>query len=233
LGGFHGVGSLSLESLGNRHRILVAAAGVALLGLASAAVTGWTTFVVLRGLGGLLAGTAAPAVTALSFAAAPERRRGLDLGVVQSSTRLLGSLVSPVVVTAVAVAVDWRVALLTSSAFVVAGALALVLLVPADTVLAEAAADAAPTLHPGGRRNILLCTSSSVALLMGLIVVSQGDGTAPASVARHWPRGDRTLARSVRRRRVAGSRGYRDRPMEFRTVYHRQRAFGFDLSVAW
>ena len=43
---------------GNRRRILVAAAGVSLLGAASALVTGWTAFVVLRGLGGLLAGTA-------------------------------------------------------------------------------------------------------------------------------------------------------------------------------
>ena len=161
---------------GNRHRILAAAAGVALLGVASAAVTSWIAFVVLRGLGGLLAGTAAPAVTALSFAAAPPRRRGLDLGVVQSSTRLLGSLVSPVVVTAVAVAVDWRMALFTSSAVVVASALALALLVPADPPPTDAAATTAYTLHPGGRRNILLCTASSVALLMWLIVVSQGAG---------------------------------------------------------
>ena len=162
---------------GNRRRILVAAAGVALLGAASAVVTGWATFVVLRGLGGLLAGTAAPAVTALSFAAAPVHRRGLDLGVVQSSTRLLGSLISPAVVTAVAAAVDWRAALLTSAGFVVLGAFALVLLVPADPPPADdAAASATPVLHPGGRRNIWLSTASSVALVMWLIVVSQGAG---------------------------------------------------------
>ena len=162
---------------GNRRRILVAAAGVALLGAASAMVSGWIAFVVLRGLGGLFAGTAAPAVTALSFAAAPPRRRGLDLGVVQSSTRLLGSLVSPAVVTAVAAAYDWRVALLTSSGFVLVGAIALTLLVPADPPPANNTdASAAPVLHPGGRRNVLLCTASSVALVAWLIVVSQGAG---------------------------------------------------------
>ena len=162
---------------GNRRRILVAATGVTLLGAASAMVSGWIAFVVLRGLGGLFAGTAAPAVTALSFAAAPPRRRGFDLGVVQSSTRLLGSLVSPAVVTAVAAAVDWRVALLTSSGFVVVGAMALMLLVPADPQLADdAVASAAPVMHPGGRRNLLLCTTSSVALVAWLIVVSQSAG---------------------------------------------------------
>ncbi|HEV2125099.1 MAG TPA: MFS transporter [Chloroflexota bacterium] len=162
---------------GNRRRILVAAAGVAMLGAASALVTGWATFVILRGLGGLLAGTAAPAVTALSFAAAPAHRRGLDLGVVQSSTRLLGSLVSPVVVTAVAATLDWRAALLTSSGFVVVGALALVVLVPrVPPPAGDTAASAAPVLHPGGRRNIWLCTASSVALVMWLIIVSQGGG---------------------------------------------------------
>jgi MFS family permease len=162
---------------GNRRRILVAAAGVALLGAASAAVSSWSVFVVLRGLGGLFAGTAAPAVTALSFAAAPVHRRGFDLGVVQSSTRLLGSLVSPVVVTAVAAAVDWRVALLASSGFVVVGAIALVMLVPADPPPRDnAVAAAIPVLHPGGRRNIVVCTASSVALIMWLIVVSQSAG---------------------------------------------------------
>lgn len=162
---------------GNRRRILVAAAGVSLLGAASALVSGWTAFVILRGLGGLLAGTAAPAVTALSFAAAPAHRRGLDLGVVQSSTRLLGSLVSPVIVTAVAAAVDWRAALLTSSGFVVVGAIALVVLVPTvPPPPGDNASSATPILHRGGCRNIWLCTASSVALVMWLIVVSQGGG---------------------------------------------------------
>ncbi len=105
------------------------------------------------------------------------RRRGLDLGVVQSSTRLLGSLVSPAVVTAVAATVDWRAALLTSSGFVALGAIALALLVPADAPpRREAATSSAPVLHPGGRRNILLCTASSVALVMWLIIVSQAAG---------------------------------------------------------
>jgi MFS family permease len=162
---------------GNRRRILVAAAGVALLGAASAVATGWTTFVILRGLGGLLAGTAAPAITALSFAAAPARRRGLDLGVVQSSTRLLGSLVSPAVVTVIAAAIDWRVALLASSGFVVVSAIALMLLVPPDPSPADdTVASAVPILHSGGRRNILLCTTSSIVLVMWLIIVSQGAG---------------------------------------------------------
>lgn len=96
---------------------------------------------------------------------------------VQSSTRLLGSLISPAVVTAVAAAVDWRVALLVSSGFVVAGAITLVVLVPADPPPRDnAVATATPVLHPGGRRNIVVCTTSSIALVMWLIVVSQDAG---------------------------------------------------------
>ena len=79
--------------------------------------------------------------------------------------------------TAVAAAYDWRVALLTSSGFVLVGAIALTLLVPEDPQPADNTATlAAPILHPGGRRNILLCTAWSVALVAWLIFVSQGAG---------------------------------------------------------
>ncbi len=162
---------------GNRRRILVAVTGAALLGAASVVATSWTAFILLRGLGGLLAGTAPPAVTALSFAAAPAHRRGLDLGVVQSSTRLLGSLISPVVVTSIAVAIDWRIALLTSSGFVAVSATVLMLLVPVDPPPADdAVAAATPVLHPTGRRNILLCTAAAIALTSWYTVVSQSAG---------------------------------------------------------
>lgn len=176
-------GSLVLARLasgrwGYRRRILVAAAGVSLLGVASAMAGSWTAFIVLRGLGGLLAGTAAPPITALAFAAAPVSRRGLDLGVVQSSTRLLGSLVSPVVVTAIAATFDWRAALLASSGFVTVSAVTLMLLVPSDSPPTEdnPVAAATPVFHPGGKRNILICTVSSVALVAWLTIVSQGAG---------------------------------------------------------
>ena len=68
-------------------------------------------------------------------------------------------------------------ALLTSSGFVVLGAIALAVLVPADPPPSDnAVAAATPVLHPGGRRNIVVCTASSVALVMWLIVVSQSAG---------------------------------------------------------
>lgn len=60
----------------NRRRELVAATGAGLCGVASLAAPTWLVLCALRGLGGVAAGSAAPPVTALTFAASPNRRRG-------------------------------------------------------------------------------------------------------------------------------------------------------------
>lgn len=160
----------------DRRRVLAAAAGAALFGAASAAAPGWLTLVALRGLGGICAGTAAPAITSLAFAAAPARRRGLDIGVVQSSTRLLGSLASPAMVTAVALAWGWRAALVASAVVVVAGALILAGLVrPQPPPSRDAGSRAAEPLSflPGGRRNMALSAVGCVVLLFWITTFSQ------------------------------------------------------------
>lgn len=160
----------------DRRRVLAAAAGAALFGAASAAAPGWLTLVALRGLGGICAGTAAPAITSLAFAAAPAHRRGLDVGVVQSSTRLLGSLASPAMVTAVALAWGWRAALAASAVVVVAGALILAGLVrPQPGPAREAGSRAAEPLsfQPGGRRNMALSAVGCVVLLFWITTFSQ------------------------------------------------------------
>lgn len=158
----------------DRTRILVGAGTCAVLSLASAAAPGWLAFIALRGLGGLAAGTASPAVTALSFAAAPPRRRGLDLGLVQSSTRVLGSLASPVAVTAVAVAWGWRPAIMVSAAFLAVGALVLASLVPAGaSTRAARRRDADLVYIPGGVRDVAVCTAVSVVLIAWLMIFSQ------------------------------------------------------------
>lgn len=159
---------------GDRDRIVFAALAAALCGAASVLVGSWLPFILLRGLGGLAAGSGAPAVTALVFGVAPRRRRGLDLGIVQSSTRLVGSLLSPIVVTAVAVASGWRAALATSAGLLVVGAIALALAVPRRARRARHHAPAAPfSLRPGGRRNIALSALACSVLLTWLTVWSQ------------------------------------------------------------
>jgi MFS family permease len=161
---------------GDRDRIIASAAVTAVFGLLSAAAGSWVLFIALRGIGGLAAASGAPATTALVFAAAPARRRGLDLGIVQSSTRIIGSLVAPVVVTAVAVAAGWRTAMVVSAVLLVAGALALLWAVPEDRrtrASRRGAVNEEFALLPGGRRNVLLCVAACVLLLAWLTVWSQ------------------------------------------------------------
>lgn len=158
----------------DRTRILVAAGLGGTFSLLSATAGGWVAFVLLRGLGGLASASGAPSVTALVFASAPADRRGRDLGIVQSSTRLLGSLVSPVVVTAVAVGVGWRVAIATSGAVLLVGAVVLALLVPSAPGGALGRPGHGPfsyTRH--GRRNVLLCAVGCGLLLGWLTIWSQ------------------------------------------------------------
>lgn len=160
----------------DRNRVVVAAVLTAALGMLSATADTWLVFVTLRGLAGLASASGSPAVTAIVFAVAPAHRRGRDVGLVQASTRVLGSLVSPIVVTAITVALGWRAALVGSSLLLLVGGIILALAVPGggERAAARAAAPAAPfRLHPGGRRNVALCTAASVLLLAWLMVWSQ------------------------------------------------------------
>lgn len=157
----------------HRRRVVVAGLGSAAIGGLSVIAPGWGTFVALRGLAGLVAATAAPAVTGLTFAAAPARRRGLDLGLVQSSTRLLGSLLSPALVTAVAVTAGWRPALLLSAALVVLGAIVLLVLVPAEVAPGQPGTSGSLSYRAGGRRNVVVCVIAAAVLLLWLTLISQ------------------------------------------------------------
>lgn len=160
--------------LGDRDRVITGAVVAGLLGIASAGAGGWVAFLAFRGFGGMAAASGSPAATALVFAAAPPRRRGLDLGILLSSTRLVGSLVSPVVVTAVTVAAGWRTAMVVSGVVLLAGAALLALAVPGEprTVRSGRAAVTFAWL-PDGRRNVTLCTVACVVLLAWLTVWSQ------------------------------------------------------------
>lgn len=158
----------------DRTRILVAAGVSGVLSLLSSAAGGWVVFVLLRGVGGLASASGAPSVTALVFASAPADRRGRDLGIVQSSTRLLGSLVSPVVVTAVAVSAGWRAAIATSGVVLLVGAVVLAVLVPrAPGGALGRPGHGAFSYRTHGRRNVLLCAAGCGLLLGWLTIWSQ------------------------------------------------------------
>jgi MFS family permease len=167
----------------DRTRVVVASVLAGIASLASAAVGGWVLFVALRGLGGLAAGSGSPAVTSIVFAAAPLQRRGLDLGIVQSSTRIVGSLISPVVVTAVAVAAGWRAAIAASAVLLLGGAVVTLVTVPGRGSPNDlGTTSAAFSLRPGGRWNIGLCTVGCVMLLAWLTVWSQSS----VQLVRSW-----------------------------------------------
>ena len=173
------------------HRRLVLALLLAAVAAAlSVTATSWSAFIVLRGVSGLAAATGSPAVTSLAFTTIPAHRRGTSLGVVQSSPRLLGSLASPVVVTAVAVTAGWRSALLASALVLAASALVFHATLPTDIGREVPATrhTRRPVLRPGGTRQLRVCALASVVLLSWLTIFSQ---SAVALVA-VWQ--DRSLA---------------------------------------
>lgn len=158
----------------DRHRIVAALALGGLVGLCSALAGSWVGFVVLRGVGGLAVATGSPAVTALAFSVTPARRRGSNLGLIQSSTRLLGSLAAPVIVTSLAVQHGWRAAVAGSGVLLLVVAVVVALTVPPSATAARRSRQvAAFRLRPGGRRDLALCTVACVLLLAWLTVYSQ------------------------------------------------------------
>ena len=167
--------------LAPRERMIAAAGITAVLGIASAATGGWAVFVLLRSIAGVASGLAAPAVTSLTYAVAPPHRRGRDLGVVQSSTRLLGSLASPVVVTWIAVVEGWRPALVASAGLLAAATVIFAVLTSGERPAAPCtgvrpAAATPPVLRRGGlvhvASGLLLAWSAGADLALPAAVVA-------------------------------------------------------------
>lgn len=164
--------------LDDRVRITLAVVISAGFGLLSAAASGWLWFVVLRGIGGIAAGSGSPAFTSLMFSIAPPHRRGLEVGVVQSSTRVIGSLASPILVTAVAVAYGWREAMVVSALVLLTSVVVFILAVPGGRHRPGShSSKEAFAWREGGRRNMVLATIGCVFLLAWLNIWSQSSVT--------------------------------------------------------
>lgn len=158
----------------DKTRIAVAAVASATFSLLSATATGWLWFIALRGLGGIAAGSGSPAFTSLMFTVAPARRRGLEMGVVQASTRIIGSLVAPIVVTAVTVVYGWRQAMTVSALLLMASVVVFLLAVPGGH---RRPGSKSPmegfAWREGGRRHMVLCAVGCIMLLAWLNIWSQ------------------------------------------------------------
>lgn len=158
-----------------RQRIVVGGVIAAALSAASAAVDSYAAFLLLRAASGIGANIASPALIASIVRLVPPDRRGTALGVVQSSTRIQGSFVAPIVLAAMVAAAGWRPALLTTATALVVTALAVHLILPPATVGERAAGRAEPPIyHPNGRRLLGLAAAIGAVTFLWLTIVSQG-----------------------------------------------------------
>lgn len=158
----------------DRTRIAVAVVVSTIFSLLSAAAGSWLMFIVLRGLGGIGAGSGSPVFTSLMFTLAPPERRGMELGIVQASTRIIGSLAGPIVVTAVTVAYGWRQAMVVSALLLLASVVVFLFVVPGGGQRPGSQGPKQPFVwRAGGRRHMILCTVGCIMLLAWLNVWSQ------------------------------------------------------------
>lgn len=161
------------DRLAPRARLLLAIGAGAMLSLASALSPSWAMLLALRGLGALCAGTAAPAMTTLLHGLARPGRLGRDVGIVMSAPRLLGGILAPVLVTAVAMRYGWRASLGTSAVLTAGGGAMLALLVPTGPPGEPEPERRRVRYVPGGARDVVLGTAAAVAVLAWMTVLAQ------------------------------------------------------------
>ncbi|MEB3101328.1 MFS transporter [Ferviditalea candida] len=101
-------GSLS-DLSGSRKKILLPITlAFSVLSFLSGVAKSFGSMLVVRGLMGLSEGPVLPIAQASVIADSSEKRRGFNIGFVQSSLGLLGATITPIIVTAVAVKYSWH-----------------------------------------------------------------------------------------------------------------------------
>ncbi|WCP14866.1 Hexuronate transporter [Sphingobium sp. AntQ-1] len=173
------------DRLGKRKPFLVAAfACFALLSGLSAAAMGFATLLIARILIGLAEGPVIPIKQAIVMVESTPSRRGFNMGIVQNfGAQLLGTLLGPIILIAVAQNAGWR------WAFLVAGIPGLIIALLILRFIREPAiaAQAAPSppsengqsqrngahawRHLLGNRNLVLCTLIALAAVAWFFVM--------------------------------------------------------------
>lgn len=180
---------------GKRKPLLVIA--VILFSLCSALsglVTGFLSLLLFRGIMGLAEGPILPLSQSLMVEASSPHRRGLNMGLLQGSAAgLLGAVIGPPVLIALAQAYGWRHAFIVS---LIPGLLIALLIwryVRPDAPLAETAMARASTGSTGNRlallksRNIVLCTLISCVFLTWFIILISFTPTFLVKVRNYSP----------------------------------------------
>lgn len=162
------------DRTGKRKAFLVGAfLCFALLSGLSALAIGFVTLLLARALIGLAEGPVIPVKQAIVMAESTPSRRGLNMGIVQNfGAQLLGTLIGPILLVAVAQSVGWR------WAFMVAGVPGLIVAFLIWRYIREPAVATRPLapiressisapsrgwLHLLGNRNLILCTLIAMA----------------------------------------------------------------------
>lgn len=170
-----GAGRLAGRRLSLRQRLWVGGSITALAGLASVLAPSYAVFLTIRLLGGVGANIASPALIALVVRATPLHRRGAALGVLQSSTRVAGSFLAPIVLTLVVAAAGWRPAVAVAAATIVLVLLPAMALLPRQLgPSGTSAMSRPPTYRPGGGGLIALAAVTAVLTMLWLVLMSQG-----------------------------------------------------------
>ena len=103
-------GSFS-DLIGSRKKVLLPITlAFSLFSFLSGLARSFIMLIVVRGLMGVSEGPVLPIAQASVIAESSEERRGFNLGFVQSSTGLIGSTLTPIIVTAIAVHYSWHYA---------------------------------------------------------------------------------------------------------------------------
>ncbi len=170
-----GAGRLAGRRLSLRQRLWVGGSITAVAGLASTLAPSFAVFLSIRLLGGVGANIASPALIALVVRATPLHRRGAALGVLQSSTRVAGSFLGPIVLTLVVAATGWRPAIAVAAATIVLALLPTMALLPRQIgPTGTTAMSRPPTYRPGGGRLIAIAAVTAVLTMLWLVLMSQG-----------------------------------------------------------
>lgn len=167
-------GRLSGRWLSLRQRLWVGGAITAIAGIASAFAPTYVVFLAVRLLGGIGANITSPALIALVVRATPSHRRGAALGMLQSSTRIVGSFLAPIVLTAVVAARGWQPALVVAAATIAVVLLPVMALVPRRIGPAGVSPRSrAPVYHEHGPRLLAVATGTAILTFLWLVLISQ------------------------------------------------------------
>lgn len=158
--------------------LIVAVILFSLCSALSGLVTGFLSLLLFRAIMGLAEGPILPLSQSLMVEASSPQRRGLNMGLLQGSAAgLLGAVIGPPVLIALAEAYDWRHAFILS---LVPGLLIALLIwryVHPDPPRSEPRTNAAPSNGGGHRlallksRNIVLCTLISCVFLTWFVIL--------------------------------------------------------------